>query len=248
MEYIKTITLDVDPRGDIPYLRVKQQDAFSRFIKCVIKKNGTDYTPESGTQILFRCRKPDGHAVILDSLYEDPDEGRYFVVLNADGTVTVELTDQVTVVDGKCFCDLCMMKSGRILSSIPFILYVIPSPDVSNLAVSTDDFKLLAAALQQAQELERGIQQSTGMLTLSTSWTGTESPYQQSVTVTGYTVTANTRVDLTADATVMNAMIDGGISAIYIKNNYGVLTAYAVGNRPTTALTVQAFLYETQEI
>ena len=59
-----------------------------------------------------------------------------------------------------------------------------------------------------------------------------------------YTVTANTRADITAEASTIKKMIDKGTSAIYIVNNNKVLTAYAVGVKPSEALAIQIVLSE----
>lgn len=80
-------------------------------------------------------------------------------------------------------------------------------------------------------------------VTLGTTWSG-NGPYTQTVTVSGYTVTANTKVDLQPDATAIAQMISDGVNALYVVNNNGTLTAYAVGAAPTVALTVQVICTE----
>ena len=57
-------------------------------------------------------------------------------------------------------------------------------------------------------------------------------------------MTANTRADITAEASTIKKMIDKGTSAIYIVNDNKVLTAYAVGVKPTEALDIQIALSE----
>ena len=79
-------------------------------------------------------------------------------------------------------------------------------------------------------------------VTLSTNWTGDASPYTQSVTIAG--TTSNSKVDLQPDATVIANMADNGVVALYIANDNGTLTAYAVGEKPTVALTIQATITE----
>ena len=77
---------------------------------------------------------------------------------------------------------------------------------------------------------------------LSTNWTGVASPYTQTVTISGTTV--NSKIDLQPDATAITQMADDGTVALYIANNNGTLTAYAVGEKPTVALTIQATITE----
>lgn len=79
-------------------------------------------------------------------------------------------------------------------------------------------------------------------VTLSTNWTGDASPYTQTVTISG--TTANSKVDLQPDATVIQQMTDDGTVALYITNNNGTLTANAVGEKPTVELTIQATITE----
>lgn len=248
MEYITEITLDVDLHKELPTVRVKQGDASVRKLLINLKKNGSTFTPDSGGWILFRCEKPDGHAVLLDSRYEDSELNRYLVIDNRDGTVSVELVAQVTAVYGSCRCDICLVKGSNILSTIPFVIDVRRSPNTANLAVSSDDFRTLVNELDRLEELIPLIDtsvQSTTTLTLSTSWTGSSSPYTQTVNVVGYTVSSNTKVDLYADSTVINSMVSSGTNTIMVINNNGTLTAYAIGGKPTSALTVQACIYET---
>ena len=79
-------------------------------------------------------------------------------------------------------------------------------------------------------------------VTLSTNWTGNASPYTQTVTISG--TTANSKVDLQPDATAIAQMADDGTVALYIANDNGTLSAYAVGEKPTVELTIQATITE----
>jgi len=76
---------------------------------------------------------------------------------------------------------------------------------------------------------------------LSATWSGT-GPYTQTVTVSG--ATANSKVDLQPTAAQLQQLIDDGVQALYISNNNGVLTAYALGAAPTVALTLQCTMTE----
>lgn len=78
------------------------------------------------------------------------------------------------------------------------------------------------------------------------SWTGSASPYTQGVTITGGTATS--QADIQADATAIQQMMDDGTNAIYIANNNGIFTAYAVGEKPTADLSVQVTVYEVKEV
>ena len=101
-------------------------------------------------------------------------------------------------------------------------------------------------AATEAVEAMTGVQESVYDLTLSTNWSGDESPFSQAVTIPNYTVTNYTKVNLTATPETVAAMKTQGVCSIYIVNDNAVLTAYADGYKPTTALTVQASVYETK--
>lgn len=77
-----------------------------------------------------------------------------------------------------------------------------------------------------------------GTVTLSPSaWSGS-GPYTQTVTSL-ITASVNTKVDLQPNATVLAQMAADGTTNIFIDNNNGVLTAYALGAKPTASLTIQ---------
>mgnify|MGYP000038324256 FL=1 len=78
------------------------------------------------------------------------------------------------------------------------------------------------------------------------SWAGSASPYTQGVTITGGTATS--QADIQADATAIQQMLDDGTNAIYIANNNGTFTAYAVGEKPTADLIVQVTVYDVKEV
>ena len=80
-------------------------------------------------------------------------------------------------------------------------------------------------------------------ISLSTTWSGS-GPYTQTVTISGYTVTANSKVDLQPDATAIAQLVSDGVTALFVENNNGTLTAYAIGATTTAALTVQCTITE----
>ena len=81
-------------------------------------------------------------------------------------------------------------------------------------------------------------------ISLSSSWSG-GGPYYQSVTVTGATVTANSKVDIQLTAAQISSLISAGVTGLVIENNAGTLTAWAVGS-PLSAMTVQCTVEEVE--
>lgn len=88
-------------------------------------------------------------------------------------------------------------------------------------------------------------------VTLSTSWLG-DDPYYQEVTIDG--ATELSKIDLQPDNTVFQQLISDGVLSLWIENNEGSLTAYAIGAAPTASLVVQCTItdvdpnYEPQPV
>lgn len=80
-------------------------------------------------------------------------------------------------------------------------------------------------------------------LTIGTSWSGND-PYTQPLTVSGYTVTSKTKVDLVGDETVIASLVADGVSQIHVVNTNSSLSVVALGAAPTAQLTVQAVFTE----
>lgn len=73
----------------------------------------------------------------------------------------------------------------------------------------------------------------------ASGWKGAESPFSQSVTVEG--ISTNSKVDLTADSGQMEKLMQ---TIIYIENDDGAATAWAIGQKPAEDFTLTAFITE----
>lgn len=126
------------------------------------------------------------------------------------------------------------------------------NPGWNNGAPPALNAENLNALCNEVEEMSAGFpdkQDITDKLTLTlaaANWTGSESPYTQGVTVTGGTATS--QVDIQADAAAIQQMLDDGTNAIYIANNNGTFTAYAVGEKPTADLSIQVTVYDVKEV
>ena len=69
------------------------------------------------------------------------------------------------------------------------------------------------------------------------AWTGEGEYFTQSVNLAG--VKANEKIDPQPDKDALRQLMNDGVSALYIANNEGTLTAYSVGAAPTVDLTFQ---------
>ena len=92
-------------------------------------------------------------------------------------------------------------------------------------------------------DTSRQAQIYTDTITTTTTWSGS-GPYTQTVTLSNYTPTSNSKVDLQPDSTVISQMISDGVNGLYISNTNGTLTMYAIGAAPTAVLTLQVSITE----
>lgn len=240
MEYIRNISLDVNATQSMTTVKAKQGDYGTRFVNITLTKDQQKITITDET-VSFRCEKPDGKAVVNDA------------TVNTDGTVTIEITDQVTAVPGRCKSDISIVKDGAISTAL-FVIEVIEAPDVADRSASSDQFHALEKAISDANEAIEKIPEEIGKvlgsvysLALSSSWSGND-PYTQPVTITGYEVTENTKVDLCCTQEVLRQLEESGTESIYIINNSGTLTAYATGAAPSGDIAVQAVILEIKHV
>ena len=100
-------------------------------------------------------------------------------------------------------------------------------------------------AVKTAYDLADGKQDpiTTGTMSLSTTWSGS-GPYTQTATITGVTLTANSKVDIQLTAAQTADLIDDGVIALIPENNSGTVTVYALGATPSSALTLQITVTE----
>jgi hypothetical protein len=84
-----------------------------------------------------------------------------------------------------------------------------------------------------------------GTISLSAQWDG-DGLYTQTVTVPGIPVTANSKVDLQPDMEEIEQLAGDGVAALYVENDNGVLTAYAAGAAPSSAMTLQCTVTEVR--
>lgn len=78
---------------------------------------------------------------------------------------------------------------------------------------------------------------------LASKWEGTESPYSQVVTVDG--VTENSQVDLTPS--LEQQIVFKGKKLVFLTENYGgVVTVYAIGQKPENDYNIQVTITEVE--
>ena len=86
---------------------------------------------------------------------------------------------------------------------------------------------------------------SVGTITVGTTWSGSD-PYSQTVTVTGVSTTSKSIVDLQPTAAQLASIMSNGVEALLVENNSGTLTLYALGGTPSSAMTLQCIVMESE--
>lgn len=86
---------------------------------------------------------------------------------------------------------------------------------------------------------------STTISLLAANWVGDANPYSQVVTING--VTANSKIDLQPTAVQIVELQDAEIT-LMLQNDDGVVTAWAIGNKPETDYTMQALITEVTPV
>ena len=83
-----------------------------------------------------------------------------------------------------------------------------------------------------------------GFVTFSSVWTGND-PYTQTVhPISSHSITQNTKVDIQVNNSIANKLLSDSVRMLYIENNNGTLTAYAVGGKPKEVFSVQCTIYD----
>lgn len=120
---------------------------------------------------------------------------------------------------------------------------------LTKLSASTSSTSTVLAAtpsaVRAAYNLAAGKQDpiKTGTMALSSTWSGS-GPYTQTATITGVTLTANSKVDIQLTAAQTADLIDGGVIALIPENTSGTVTVTALGAAPSSALTLQITVTE----
>ena len=110
------------------------------------------------------------------------------------------------------------------------------------------DYKDANGNLQRKQ-LNAYSAETFGKLTtvslLASQWVGTQSPYSQVVSVNG--VEVNSKVDLQPSAVQLAELQSAG-TVLMTENDGGVVTVYALNNKPIKDYTIQALLSNIKEV
>lgn len=168
MKIEQTLTLDLHTGQPCPEIRAKQGDMATRFVRISMTCDGEPYQLPQGVTARFRCRKPDGRSCLNPA------------VINEDGTVTVELTEQTLAVPGIAWADVSLVgQGGKVLSTVSFPIRVELAPLGEHLP-SESELLVLTELIHRAENLTGG--DSAYEIAVKNGFQGTEQEWLLSLT------------------------------------------------------------------
>ncbi len=223
-----------------------------------LSDGGIPYTFEGSVSVLMTIQQANGGR-IEDYCLIERNQIKYDFSSNDN-------TRKTAYVEGIHSCQITLFdENGDRLGTAAFTLLV------KNRAVSIDDDVItedenaiisairIEEAIRQDNEKQRianeeirqaayetylrTVPRIVNITLLASKWEGEEDPYSQVVSIEG--VTENTKVDLQPSADQLAIFHDKDL-AFVTENDGGVVTVFAIGDKPTNDYQIQATLKEVQ--
>ena len=141
LKIISSVSLDFN-NNNIKTINVKQLDTKSRFVNVTCTANGKKMALNQETMsAIVRYRKPDGFGSLNDC------------EIMEDGTILVELTQQMLAVKGKCQLDIMIFNAKKTASEIETLetLENFGDTEISLLSTMSLYVNVIATALEHAK-------------------------------------------------------------------------------------------------
>ena len=224
------ITLDIQRIVSLVTVSVKKGDTGRRLL-IHLAERGYPYHISEGCYAVFTAKKPDGKVIFNDCTI-DGCEIRY------------DLTEQTVAVVGMFDCEIILYGSGgeQITSALFHMIVEDTIYDTETEIESTDEFNALAALIAEVQTL-KVVPVISEVTILAADWAGEESPYSQVVVIEG--VTEFSQVDLKPSVDQLTIFHEKDL-AFVTENDGGVVTVYAIGDKPTNDYTMQVTITEVK--
>ena len=138
MKSSTSISLDVS-RSTAPPIVFAKQGGSSRYVNITITDNGKPYTLDSGITARIRAVKADKKAVFNNATIEN-------------NVIVAELTEQILAVEGYVIAEISLYKENSLLTTQYFYIAVQRSAVSDDEITSTNEYKALAEALNEASK------------------------------------------------------------------------------------------------
>lgn len=217
-------SLDINKTGSQVMIETKRNYT-GRKLLISLTENGRPYEITSDCTAVFRARKPDGTV-----LFNDCDI--------IDNVIQYTFTTQTLASVGLLECEVTLYGGDNAQIISPnFSIMVDDTVQDDNEVESSNEF----TALTQAMAAYASARRIGYVNLLAANWEGDASPYSQVVSVAG--ATKYSQVDLTPDAEQLSIFHNKDL-AFVTENESGVITVYAIGQKPTNDYTIQATITE----
>ena len=236
MEYIDhKITLDVHDTVSQVSLSVKRRETGRRLL-IHMADNGYPYHIGNDCYAVFTARKPDGKVIFNECTIDDC-------------VIVYEFTEQTTAAAGMMECEIQLYGAdSRLIVGSGFTIIVEDTIyDEDTEVESTSEFSALTALISEVQELKKelGSGKRKVYVTLpAANWVGEDSLYSQVVEIEG--ITEFSQVDPNLSAEQVNEFMDKAL-AFVIENEEGVVTVFAIGDKPVNDHVIQCTITEVRE-
>lgn len=237
MEYIDhKIILDVHEMVSPVTVSMKRRET-GRRLMIHLADRGYPYHIDDECYAVFTATKPDGKVIYNECTIDDC-------------VIIYNVTEQTSCVAGIVSCEIQLHNADGLLLTSPVFDIVVEDTiyDEETEVESASEFsaltKLIAEVQKLKEELENGPESSvtvSEVTLLAGNWVGEVSPYSQVVEVDG--VTEFSQVDLKPSVEQLTIFYDKDL-AFVTENDDGVVTVYAIGDKPQNDYTIQVSITE----
>lgn len=226
-----SFSLDIHKTGSQMMLQTKEGDT-GRRIRITLMEDGKPYKIASDCYAVFRAEKPDGTVLYNDCSIENNE-------------IYYTITQQTLASMGILECELTLYGSDNVQITSPhFGIIVDETVQTDGEIESTNEYTALTQAMSDyaaAKEKLKGNAKIADVYLSADKWEGENSPYSQVVDVQG--VTEHSQVDLTPSIEQLTVFYDKDL-AFVTENEDGVVTVWAIGQKPQNDYIVQATITE----
>lgn len=222
------ITLDIHKTVSSESLRVKKGDTGRRLLIYLVEK-GVPYHIDEDCYAVFSAMKPDGNVVLNDCTIKNC-------------VITYDFTEQTVAAVGLLESEIILYGAdGKQITSASFSIIVENTVyDKASEVESTSELNALAALIADVEALKKSSVVSYVTL-YAAGWVGEDSPYSQVVEIEG--VTEYSQVDLKPSVEQLAIFHEKDL-AFVTENEDGVVTVYAIGDKPANDYTMQVTILE----
>lgn len=243
MEYIDhKIILDVHEMVSPVTVSMKRRET-GRRLMIHLADRGYPYHIDDECYAVFTATKPDGKVI-----YNECTIDACVIIYN--------VTEQTSCVAGLVSCEIQIYNADGLLLTSPVFDIVVEDTiyDEETEVESTSEFSALTRLIAEVQELKKEIGSGTSsgsssvtsvtiseVTLLAAKWVGADSPYSQVVSING--ITERSLVTLQPSVEQLNIFHDKDL-AFVTENDDGVVTVYAIGDKPQNDYTIQVSITE----